>query len=171
MKEPTAFADGFADALQQLAHNVRTCPTCHLVSDFEGCNCAPEQRDRGLVCVVEDLRDVLAIQATNQYNGLFHVLGGVISPIDGVTPEKLHIESLVRRISAEGSEIREVLLALPSTMEGETTVFYIARKLKPYGLKISTIARGIPIGSELEYADEVTLGRSIAERIPYAVAP
>lgn len=166
MNENENFSQGFTESITSLS-KIKECPTCHMVSDLEGCTCEPERKDRSILCVVEDLRDVLAIQSTNQYHGLFHVLGGIISPIDGVTPDKLHIDSLIKRVSAEDSEIKEVLLALPSTMEGETTVFYIARKLKDYGIKISTIARGVPIGSELEFADEVTLGRSISERITY----
>jgi len=163
------FSESFANSITSLS-NIQECPTCHMVSDLEGCTCGPEKKDRSILCVVDDLRDVLAIQSTNQYHGLFHVLGGVISPIDGITPDKLHIDSLVKRVTAKDSEIKEVLLALPSTMEGETTVFYIARKLKEQAVKISTIARGVPIGSELEYTDEVTLGRSIMERVAYNTA-
>ncbi len=169
LNEKPSTAEGFAHAIQELVANVKECPTCHMVSDIEGCTCHPEKKDESILCVVEDLRDVLAIQSTNQYQGLFHVLGGVIAPIDGITPDKLHIDTLIGRVAAPNSAVKEVLLALPSTMEGETTVFYIARKLKEFDVKISTIARGVPIGSELEYADEVTLGRSITERIAYSI--
>ena len=136
---------------------------CHNISDTETCRiCANPQRDASTVCVVENIRDVMAVEATQQFRGLYHVLGGVISPMDGVGPGDLQIESLVRRVAAGG--IKEVILALSTTMEGDTTNFYIYRKLEKMGVKLSVIARGISVGDELEYADEVTLGRSIVNR-------
>jgi len=155
-----------AEALTQLRTQIKYCRHCHNISDAEVCAiCTNPLRDRSLVCIVEDTRDVLAIENTSQYKGLYHVLGGIISPIEGVSPHDLHIDSLVKRIPE--SEIKEVILALSPTMEGDTTAFYLTRKLKPFQLKISTIARGIPIGGELEYADEITLGRSIMTRVAY----
>jgi recombination protein RecR len=120
-----------------------------------------------LICVVEDIRDVLAVENTEQFKGLYHILGGIISPIEGVGPQDLHIESLIARIGEPDSEVKEVILALSPTMEGDTTAFYISKKLKTHQIKISSIARGIPIGGELEYTDEITLGRSIISRIAY----
>jgi recombination protein RecR len=156
--------DGFANAVSQLRHEVNYCRVCHNISDDEVCQiCASPSRDRTLICVVENIRDVMAVEATNQYHGLYHVLGGVISPMDGIGPSDLEIESLVERVSK--GEVKEVILALSSTMEGDTTNFYIFRKLAPYhDVKISIIARGISVGDELEYTDEVTLGRSILNR-------
>jgi recombination protein RecR len=127
------------------------------------------KRDTSVICVVEDTPDIMAIQQTAQYNGLFHVLGGLISPIDGVGPEDLNIKSLINRIQNTENQVKEVILALSTNMEGDTTSFYIAKKLNPYDLKITTIARGIPIGGELEFADEITLGRSIVKRINYEI--
>lgn len=155
-----------ASALEKMRSEVTYCRTCHNISDTEICNiCANPLRDHGLLCVVSDIRDVIAIENTGQYQGIYHVLGGVISPIEGVGPNDLQIKSLVERIP--GSEIREVMLAVSPTMEGDTTAFYITRKLRDFPLKITTIARGVPVGGELEYADEITLGRSILERTSY----
>ena len=159
--------DGFADAMYQLRHNVNYCKVCHNISDTEVCQiCSSPSRDATTICVVENIRDVMAIEATSQYHGLYHVLGGVISPMDGIGPSDLEIDSLVERVSH--GEIKEVILALSSTMEGDTTNFYIFRKLAPYtDVKLSIIARGISVGDELEYTDEVTLGRSILNRTPF----
>lgn len=158
----------FADALKNLRENIRYCSQCHNVSDDKVCSiCSSHRRDRTLICVVEDIRDVLAIENTSQYNGLYHVLGGIISPMDGVGPDELNIQSLVERLASSGSEVKEVILALSATMEGDTTSFYITRKVASPSLKVSTIARGIPFGGELEYTDEITLGRSILTRINY----
>jgi len=163
-EEETSLA--LAEAITQLRTQIKYCRHCHNISDADVCAiCANATRDRSLVCVVEDTRDVLAIENTSQYKGLYHVLGGIISPIEGVGPNDLHIDSLVRRIPE--SEVKEVILALSPTMEGDTTAFYLTKKLKPFNLKVSTIARGIPIGGELEYADEITLGRSIMTRVAY----
>lgn len=156
-----------ASALEKMRDGVTYCRVCHNISDTEICNiCANPLRDRGLLCVVSDIRDVIAIENTGQYQGLYHVLGGVISPIEGVGPADLHIQSLVERLPA--SEVKEVVLAVSPTMEGDTTAFYITRKLRDLPLKITTIARGVPVGGELEYADEITLGRSILERTSYS---
>ena len=159
--------ESFADALTTLKHEAKFCKVCHNISDTETCRiCSNPQRDASTVCVVENIRDVMAVEATQQYRGLYHVLGGVISPIDGIGPNDLQIDSLVERVKAGG--ISEVILALSTTMEGDTTNFYIYRKLEPLGVKLSIIARGIAVGDELEYADEVTLGRSIVNRTPFS---
>jgi recombination protein RecR len=159
----TATVEAFGNSIITLKREVKYCKVCHNISDTETCQiCANPQRDASTVCVVENIRDVMAVEATQQYRGLYHVLGGVISPMDGVGPSDLQIESLVQRV-AEGG-IKEVILALSTTMEGDTTNFYIYRKLDKLGVKLSVIARGISVGDELEYADEVTLGRSIVNR-------
>jgi recombination protein RecR len=159
-----------AEALAKMRFEITYCKTCHSISDSEECGiCANKLRDHSLVCVVSDVRDVIAIENTGQYKGVYHVLGGVISPIEGVGPSDLHIDSLVERASAADSEIREVILAISPTMEGDTTAFYLSRRLRDLPqVHISTIARGIPVGGELEYADEITLGRSIVERLRQA---
>ena len=159
-----------AEALAKMRFEITYCHTCHSISDAEQCDiCANQLRDHSLVCVVSDVRDVIAIENTGQYKGVYHVLGGVISPIEGVGPADLHIDSLVARAGADESEIREVILAISPTMEGDTTAFYLSRRLRDLpNVHISTIARGIPMGGELEYADEITLGRSIVERLRQA---
>ena len=155
-----------AQALVNLRTEIKFCKNCHNISDVELCEiCANPNRDSSLVCVVEDVRDVMAIENTSQYRGHYHVLGGKISPMDGIGPNDLTIHSLVDK--AKKGEIEEVIFALSSTMEGDTTNFYIFRQLEPLSVKMSTIARGIAVGDELEYADEVTLGRSILNRIPF----
>ena len=165
-QEPEA-VEAFANALTTLKREAKFCKVCHNISDTETCRiCSNPQRDASTVCVVENIRDVMAVEATQQYRGLYHVLGGVISPIDGIGPNDLQIDSLVERVKAGG--INEVILALSTTMEGDTTNFYIYRKLEPLGVKLSVIARGIAVGDELEYADEVTLGRSIVNRTPFS---
>jgi recombination protein RecR len=158
----------FTQALSNLRENIRYCAECHNISDTEVCSiCTSHRRDRSLICVVEDIHDVLAIENTSQYNGLYHVLGGIISPMNGVGPDELNIQSLVDRIAGKSGEVQEVILALSATMEGDTTSFYITRKVSDKGVKVSTIARGIPFGGELEYTDEITLGRSILTRVNY----
>ena len=159
-----------AEALAKMRFEITYCRTCHSISDAEECGiCANQLRDHSLVCVVSDVRDVIAIENTGQYKGVYHVLGGVISPIEGVGPSDLHIDSLVERAAAEDSELREVILAISPTMEGDTTAVYLSRRLRDLpNLHISTIARGIPMGGELEYADEITLGRSIVDRLRQA---
>lgn len=156
----------FTDAVSTLRKEVKFCHVCHNISDADTCPiCADKRRDASLVCVVENVQDVMAIENTMQYNGLYHVLGGLISPMDGIGPSDLKIDSLVERV-AQG-DIAEVILALSSTMEGDTTNFYIYRKLAPLDVSVSIIARGIAVGNELEYTDEVTLGRSILNRTPF----
>ena len=168
LRQETSASDNFAGALTNLRHNVKYCSVCHNISDSDICPiCANPRRDKALICVVENIQDVMAIENTQQYNGLYHVLGGLISPMDGVGPSDLQIDSLAKRVK-EDSGIGEVILALSSTMEGDTTNFYISRKLAPYGIKLSVIARGISVGNELEYTDEITLGRSIINRTPFS---
>lgn len=156
----------FGESIIKLRNEVVHCRVCHNISDLPLCTlCSNPERNAGLVCVVENIRDVMSVESTHQFNGLYHVLGGIISPVDGISPSQLEIESLVKRVS-EGL-ITEVILALPTTMEGDTTNFYIYRKLKPFDIAITTLARGISIGDDLEYTDEVTLGRSILNRVDF----
>ena len=163
LRQDASTVEAFGNAIVTLKQEVKYCKVCHNISDVETCQiCANPARDAATVCVVENIRDVMAVEATQQYRGLYHVLGGVISPMDGVGPSDLQIESLVRRVEEGG--IREVILALSTTMEGDTTNFYIYRKLEKKDIKLSVIARGISVGDELEYADEITLGRSIVNR-------
>jgi recombination protein RecR len=156
----------FTDAISRMKEEVKFCKVCHNICDQDVCPiCSNDRRDSSTICVVENIQDVMAVENTQQFTGLYHVLGGLISPMDGIGPADLEIESLVSRVS-EG-HVKEVILALSSTMEGDTTNFYIFRKLAPYDVKISIIARGIAVGNELEYTDEVTLGRSILNRTPF----
>lgn len=165
LKQPVASVDSFADAISKLRHDIKYCRICHNISDTDVCPiCSDEQRDHSTICVVEDVQDIMAIENTQAYHGLYHVLGGIISPMDGIGPGDIEIDSLVSRVAAGG--IKEVILALSSTMEGDTTNFYITRQLKPFNIKQTVIARGISVGNELEYTDEVTLGRSIVNRTP-----
>ena len=166
LRQDTAAVEAFGQSIITLKHEVKYCRVCHNISDADLCPiCASPTRDRSLVCVVENIRDVMAVENTQQYRGLYHVLGGVISPMDGVGPSDLQIDSLVSRVEEGG--IDEVILALSPTMEGDTTNFYIYRKLAHTGVKLTVIARGISVGDELEYTDEVTLGRSIMARVPF----
>lgn len=166
LRQPAEQTEKLSFALQNLRSEVKYCRSCHNISDAGLCEiCANPKRDVSLVCVVEDIRDVMAIENTSQYRGLYHVLGGKISPMDGVGPNNLNISTLVDKVR-EG-KVKEVIFALSSTMEGDTTNFYIYRQIEPYDVATSTIARGIAIGDELEYADEITLGRSILHRIPF----
>jgi len=166
LKQDKAEVNKFSNAISKLRNEIQFCETCHNISDQLICEiCNAPKRDRGLICVVEDTRDVMAIENTNQYNGLYHVLGGLISPMDGIGPSDLEIDTLVERL--KNNEVKEVIFALSATMEGDTTIFYLNKRIKPYNLTISTIARGIAFGGELEYVDELTLGRSIATRVPY----
>ena len=163
LRHETEEVDAFGKAIIQLKHEVKYCKVCHNISDTDICQiCANPSRDSSIICVVESIQDVMAVEATQQFHGLYHVLGGVISPMDGIGPSDLQIDSLVERVS--NSDVKEVILALSSTMEGDTTNFYIYRKLADKSVKISVIARGISIGDELEYTDEITLGRSIVNR-------
>lgn len=165
LKQPVASVDSFAEAISKLRHDIKYCRICHNISDTDVCPiCSDEQRDHSTICVVENVQDIMAIENTQAYHGLYHVLGGIISPMDGIGPGDIEIDSLVSRVAAGG--IKEVILALSSTMEGDTTNFYITRQLKPFNIKQTVIARGISVGNELEYTDEVTLGRSIMNRTP-----
>lgn len=156
----------FADTIARMRQEVKHCKVCHNISDSDVCPiCSDPRRDEHTICVVENVQDVMAVENTQQFNGLYHVLGGVISPMDGIGPSDLEIDSLVERIKK--GDVKEVILALGSTMEGDTTGFYIFRKLAPYDVKLTAIARGISVGDELEYTDEVTLGRSILNRTPF----
>ena len=156
----------FGQAFIDLRNHINYCSECHNISDLEVCDiCANPVRDGGLLCIVEDIRDVMAIENTHQFKGKYHVLGGIISPMDGIGPSDLNIESLVQKV--QSGAVKEVIMALSTTMEGDTTNFYIFKKLKDSNVKLSVIARGVSIGDELEYADEVTLGRSILNRTPY----
>lgn len=166
LRQSTEDVDSFADTITRVKHDVKYCKVCHNISDTDVCSiCSDPRRDASVVCVVEDIQDVMAIENTQQFHGLYHVLGGIISPMDGIGPNDLEIESLVKRV--EEGEVKEIILALASTMEGDTTNFYISRKLKDKQVKLSVIARGISVGDELEYTDEVTLGRSILNRTPF----
>ncbi len=168
LKENEQETIDLAAAITHLRKDIHYCGQCHNISDAEVCQiCSSHKRDSSVICLVENIQDVLAIENTSQFQGKYHVLGGIISPVSGIGPSELKIDSLIQRVYAEGSEIKEIIFALPSTMEGDTTAFYITKKLKDAGIKMSTIARGIPIGGELEYADEITLGRSILSRTLY----
>ncbi|MBG50234.1 MAG: recombination protein RecR [Pseudozobellia sp.] len=166
LKRPNEQTSKLTNALQVLRNDIKFCSNCHNISDTATCEiCASPRRDKSLVCVVEDIRDVMAIENTSQYKGLYHVLGGKISPMEGVGPQDLNINSLVKKVKL--GEVKELIFALSSTMEGDTTNFYIYKQLEGLQVRTSTIARGIAVGDELEYADEVTLGRSIVNRIPF----
>jgi recombination protein RecR len=166
LNQPGEQTSDLSSSLLALREEIKFCSNCHNISDVALCQiCANPKREEDLVCVVEDIRDVMAIENTGQYIGLYHVLGGKISPMEGIGPQNLTISSLISKVSQ--NQIKELIFALSSTMEGDTTNFYIYKQLKPFDIKISTIARGISVGDELEYADEVTLGRSILNRIPF----
>ena len=166
LRQDKGSVDGFSQAITRLRHDIKYCNVCHNISDTDTCAlCADTTRDSSTICVVENVREVMAVEATGQFRGLYHVLGGVISPMDGVGPADLQIESLVQRVAGGG--IKEIILALSATMEGDTTNFYIFRKLAPYDVRITLIARGVSVGDELEYTDEITLGRSILNRTPF----
>lgn len=156
----------FSDTIKVLRNDIRYCNVCYNISDFEVCEiCSNPKRDTSLVCVVESIRDVMAIENTQQYFGIYHVLGGVISPMDGIGPDDLTIKPLIDRV--ENGEVKELIFALSATMEGDTTNFYVYRKISEYDVKVTTLARGVAVGDELEYADEVTLGRSLINRQPF----
>lgn len=167
LKQDKSATERFAGALSAMREGIRECRVCHNLSDEETCQiCADARRDRSLICVVETVRDLMAIEDTGQYRGLYHVLGGVISPIEGIGPADLNIDSLTARL--EEAELREVIMAISPTIEGETTVYYLSKKLQTAGVQVSAIARGVAFGGDLEYADELTLGRSIVARVPYS---
>jgi len=166
LKEDKANVEALASSLVKMRNDITYCKVCFNLSDSEVCTiCREQKRDRSIICVVEDIRDVMAIEKTSQFRGLYHVLGGIISPIDGIGPKDLTIEQLTERV--KDGIVREVIFALAATVEGDTTNFYLFNKLKDSDLSITTIARGVSVGDELEYADEITLGRSIATRLPY----
>ena len=166
LRMPAEDTHALADSLHDLIDNIKYCRICHNISDSEVCEiCSNSSRDNSTICVVENIRGVMSVENTGIYHGVYHVLGGIISPVDGIGPSQLEIASLVERVSQGG--ISEVILALSPTMEGDTTNFYILRQLEPYNVKITTLARGISVGDELEYADEVTLGRSLVNRIEF----
>ncbi len=168
LRQEPETTEAFGNAIIKLRKEIKHCKICHNLSDTDICHiCANPGRDKSIVCVVENIRDVMSIENTHQYTGVYHVLGGIISPMDGIGPGDLTISSLEEKVSAPENEIREVILALPTTMEGDTTNFYIFRRLKEADIRISTIARGIAIGDDLEYADEITLGRSIVNRTDF----
>ena len=167
LKKDIPEVNTFGNTFIRMRQEIKFCSNCHNISDRELCElCSNPHRDKNIVCVVQDIRDVMAIENTGQHRGIYHVLGGVISPMDGIGPNDLKIESLVQKVSM--GTVKEVVLALSTTMEGDTTNFYIYKRLKDFGVNISVIARGVAFGDEIEYADEVTLGRSIVNRIPYA---
>ena len=156
----------FCAAIINMRNNILFCKKCHNLSDADLCSvCASHRREQSLVCVVESIKDAMAIENTQQYNGTYHILGGIISPIEGIGPNDLNIQSLIQRV--ESGEVKEIVMALSPSIEGDTTIFYISKLLKDADVKISTIARGVSFGGELEYTDELTLGRSIVSRIPY----
>jgi len=166
LKQPKEQTSYLADALKHFRDGIKLCSNCHNISDVELCEiCTNSRRDPEIICVVEDIRDVMAIENTAQFKGLYHVLGGKISPIEGIGPHNLTIQSLVNKV--DQGKVKEIILALSSTMEGDTTNFYIYRKLQKYPINLTAIARGISVGDEIEYADEVTLGRSIINRVPF----
>lgn len=166
LRQPAVESDALGNAIIRLRNEIRFCSICHNISDTDICQiCSDPKRDPEIICVVESIRDVMSIENTRQYKGLYHVLGGIISPMDGIGPGDLTMASL--EIKAEKGNLREVILALPTTMEGDTTCFYIYRKIKKYNIRISTLARGVSIGDDLEYADEITLGRSIVNRMDF----
>ena len=166
LKEEEIFAENLGSAIIKMRKQIVFCKKCHNISDVDICEiCSNNKRDENTVCIVEDTRDVLAIENTAQFNGLYHVLGGIINPIEGIGPNDLNIKNLIDRIHQE--DIREIILALPATVEGDTTSFYIFKLLKAFDLNVTTIARGVAVGDELEYTDEITLGRSILNRLPF----
>ncbi|RLD38048.1 MAG: recombination protein RecR [Bacteroidetes bacterium] len=166
LSEEAAYATNLGNAVMRMREEIVFCKKCNNISDTEECAiCANPKRDENTLCVVEDTRDVLAIENTAQFNGLYHVLGGIINPIEGIGPNDIHVRHLIERVNTE--EINEVILALPATVEGDTTNFYIYKLLKPFEVSITTIARGVAVGNELEFTDEITLGRSILNRLPF----
>lgn len=166
LKQDSNITEAFGNAIIKMRNEIKFCKECHNISDTEICHiCANPFRDKTIVCIVEDIRDMLAVENTNQYRGVYHILGGIISPMDGIGPGDLNIDSLIKKVS--GGEVKEVIMALRTTMEGDTTNFYLYKKLHEFPVSISAIARGVAIGDELEYTDEITLGRSIINRTPY----
>ena len=168
LSRPSDDGVGFAQAIKKLVTEIQYCRKCHSISDGELCNvCQSHKRNQQFVCIVESVRDVMAIEDTGQFNGVYHVLGGIISPIEGLGPENLNIDSLKARLQAD--KVKEVVMAISPTIEGETTIYYLSQIIAPMEIAISTISRGVSFGGELEYTDEVTLGRSILARLPYDI--
>ncbi len=166
VQEESNKAEKISEALIKLKSEIRQCKHCHMLADNDICNiCITQSRNNGILCIVETIRDVMAIEDTSQFNGRYHILGGVISPIDGIGPDQLNIDSLIARVNTD--EIKEIIMAVSPTIEGDTTIYYLSKKLKDFNIKISTIARGVAFGGDLEYADEFTLGKSINARMPY----
>jgi recombination protein RecR len=166
LRQDKESARQFGESIIRLREEVVRCRVCFNISDTEVCSiCSNNSRDGSVICVVENIRDVMSVENTHQFNGKYHVLGGIISPVDGIAPSQLEIDSLIRRV--EEGTVREIILALPTTMEGDTTNFYIYRKLKPFQVAVTTLARGISVGDDLEYTDEITLGRSILHRVDF----
>ncbi len=167
LKEDDSYAENLGKAIIKMRNEIKFCTKCNNISDSQICEiCANNKRDENTVCVVEDIRDVLAIEKTSQFNGLYHVLGGIINPIEGIGPNDINVGHLVKRVNTE--EINEIILALPATVEGDTTNYYIYKLIKNFDIKVTSIAKGVAIGDELEYADEITLGRSILNRLPFS---
>ena len=172
LKNETSVSESLAESITRLRHDIQYCSNCHNISDGPQCNiCTNPGRDHQIICVVENLPDVLAIENTGQFSGCYHVLGGIISPIDGIGPDELHIDSLIDRVADSQTDVQEIILALSPNMEGDTTAFYLTKRLQDHHVKISVIARGVPIGGELEYTDEITLGKSILTRRNYETEP
>ncbi|WNJ15975.1 recombination mediator RecR [Pontibacter sp. G13] len=170
LKQPETAAQQLGQALIEMRTNISYCKVCHNISDDDICHiCSHPRRNKGLVCVVEDTKDVMALESTHQYHGVYHVLGGLINPLQGIGPSMLNIDSLVERVVA--GEIEEVIFAFTSNIEGDTTAFYLSKKLAPHDVKVSSIARGIPVGTDLEFTDEVTLARSIVNRVQLTSNP
>lgn len=166
LRQAPADVERFGSAITRLRNEITYCRICHNISETETCSiCRDPRRDASSIMIVEDIRDVMAVENTGQYKGLYHILGAILNPMDGIGPEQLNIQGLMARMETGG--VTEVIMALPTTMEGDTTVFYLFRKLGPFKVSVTTIARGIAVGGELEYADEITLGRSILNRTPY----
>jgi recombination protein RecR len=166
LKQDPAEVQRFGETILRMQQGIGYCRKCHSITESDYCTiCSDQKRDAKIVCVVQDIRDVIAIESTAQYRGLYHVLGGIISPMEGVGPQDLNTESLIARVQGDG--VTEIVMALSATLEGDTTVFYLYKRLKDFGVKISVISRGVAVGNELEYADEITLGRSIVNRVPY----
>jgi recombination protein RecR len=167
LRHDTEYADRLSASIHALRHEIQYCRDCHNICAADRCSiCADPQRDRTMICVTATIKEVMAIENTAQFHGVYHVLGGIISPIDGIGPADLEIDSLIQRVAT--GEVKEVMLALSSTMEGDTTNFFIFRKLSPYNVKVTMLARGVAVGDEIEYADEVTLGRSILNRVDFS---
>ncbi len=167
LKEDSIYAENLGNAIMRLREDIKFCDKCNNISDTDICEiCSNHKRDENTICVVEDIRDVLAVEKTVQFNGLYHVLGGIINPIEGIGPNDINVSHLVQRINTE--DIKEIILALPATVEGDTTNYYIYKLINGFDVRVTSIARGVAIGDELEYADEITLGRSILNRLPFS---